>query len=167
MEFRKAVESDIEEIMNIIKGAQEYLKDQGVDQWQNGYPNHETIKSDIDNGYGYVLLKDGGLVGTVAIIFEGEKTYDYIEEGNWLTNGKYCTIHRIAVDTEVKGQGLSGVILKNVEEISLEKEIKSIKVDTHRDNQAMQSFLTKNGFRYCGIIYLEDGSERLAFEKVI
>ena len=45
--------------------------------------------------------------------------------------------------------------------------MKSIKVDTHKDNISMQKLLRKNDFKYCGIIYLEDGSERIAFEKLI
>ena len=31
----------------------------------------------------------------------------------------------------------------------------------------MQRLLEKSGFKYCGIIYLEDGNERIAFEKII
>jgi hypothetical protein len=30
----------------------------------------------------------------------------------------------------------------------------------------MQNLLIKNGFSKCGIIYLEDGAERLAFQKI-
>ena len=41
----------------------------------------------------------------------------------------------------------------------------SIRIDTHRDNIPMQKMLNKNGFIYCGIIYLLDGKERFAFEK--
>ncbi len=44
MEFRKAIESDIESIMKIIKQAQNYLREQGIDQWQNNYPNKWAIK---------------------------------------------------------------------------------------------------------------------------
>lgn len=39
MKFRKAAEKDINAIMNIINQAQNYFKEQGIDQWQNGYPN--------------------------------------------------------------------------------------------------------------------------------
>lgn len=68
MEFRKAVETDLNAVMNIISQAQNYLKEQGIDQWQNGYPNRQTIINDIENGHSYVLLKDDIIVGTVAII---------------------------------------------------------------------------------------------------
>jgi hypothetical protein len=30
-----------------------------------------------------------------------------------------------------------------------------------------ERLLQKNGFKYCGIIYLEDQEERIAFEKIL
>ncbi len=73
MEFRKSIKSDIDSIMNIIKQAQEYLKNQGLDQWQNNYPNIDTINQDIDNVNSYVLVDNGKILGTVVVIFDGEK----------------------------------------------------------------------------------------------
>jgi hypothetical protein len=31
----------------------------------------------------------------------------------------------------------------------------------------MRRMLEKNGFVYCGIIYLESGDERVAYEKIV
>ncbi|MBK1813589.1 GNAT family N-acetyltransferase [Clostridium sp. YIM B02505] len=167
MEFRRTVEADISSIMNIIKQAQTYFKENGIDQWQNGYPNEEVIKNDIENEHSHVLLKDNNVVGTAAISFDGEKTYDNIHEGQWLSNDAFAVIHRIAVDNEYKGLGLSAIIIKAVEELCINKGVHSIKVDTHEENLSMQRLLKKNGFQYCGIIYLEDKNKRVAFEKVI
>ena len=55
--------------MKILKQAQNYLREQGIDQWQNNYPNKWVIKKDIDNNNSYVLLKDNIIIGTVAVIF--------------------------------------------------------------------------------------------------
>lgn len=165
MEFRKSVEADINGIMNIIKQAQEYFKEQGINQWQNNYPNPKTINDDIANKNSYVLLKEMKIVATAAISFDGEKTYDTIYEGEWISNNKYAVIHRIAVDNTYKGFGLSSEIMKNVEKLCLNNGVHSIKVDTHEENAPMQKLLEKNQFKYCGIIYLEDGSKRIAFEK--
>lgn len=167
MKFRKALETDINNIMNIISQAQAYFKKQGINQWQNNYPNFETISNDIDNNHSYVLLKEDNIVATTAVSFDGEKTYDSIYEGQWISNNEYAVIHRIAVDNNCKGLGLSSKIIKNVEELCLKKGVYSIKVDTHEENLSMQKLLKKNKFQYCGIIYLEDGSKRIAFEKIL
>lgn len=167
MEFRKADETDIGAVMNIIKQAQSYFKGMGIDQWQNNYPNAETIRNDIDHKHSYVLQKGNKIIATVAVSFDGEKTYDFIYEGKWITESEYAVIHRIAVDNNYKGTGLSSEIIKNIEQICFSKGVYSIKVDTHEANLSMQRLLEKNNFRYCGIIYLRDGCKRMAFEKVL
>ncbi|MBW6409632.1 GNAT family N-acetyltransferase [Clostridium weizhouense] len=167
MEFRKSVESDINSIINIIKKAQEYFGKKGIDQWQNNYPNIETIREDISNKNSYVLLKDNNIIGTAMLSFDGEKTYEYIYQGAWVSDNKYAVVHRIAIDDNYKGLGIAKLIIENIEKICLNKNIHSIRIDTHKDNVSMQKMLKKNGFKYCGIIYLEDKSERIAFEKTL
>ena len=39
-----------------------------------------------------------------------------------------------------------------------------LRADTHADNIPMQSCLQKNGFAYCGVIYLANGDPRRAYE---
>ncbi|SHJ06010.1 Ribosomal protein S18 acetylase RimI [Clostridium cavendishii DSM 21758] len=165
MEFRRAVETDVNNIMNIIKQAQAYFKAQGIDQWQDNYPNIEIISDDIANKNSYVMAKDDIIVASAVVSFDGEKTYDNIYDGQWISNNEYAVIHRIAVDNTYKGLGLSSQIMKNIEQLCLSKGIHSIKIDTHEENLSMQKMLKKNKFQYCGIIYLEDGSKRVAFEK--
>ena len=167
MKFRKSVKTDISNIMSIISQAQDYFKEHGINQWQDNYPNSEIINNDIDNNYSYVLLNEDNIIATAAVSFDGEKTYDSIYEGQWISNNEYAVIHRIAVDNNFKGMGLSTQIIKNVQELCLEKGVYSIKVDTHKENLSMQRMLNKNKFQYCGIIYLEDGSKRIAFEKTL
>lgn len=167
MKFRIAKNEDIQEIMDIIKKAQIYLKNQGVNQWQNNYPNKDAIQTDIDKKDLYLLVEDKDILGIVALSFEGEDTYEKIYEGQWITHDKYAVIHRMAVDMDKKRNGLGNAILEEVEKICISKNIKSIKIDTHRDNKSMRGLLEKNGFIYCGIIYLKDGNERIAFEKVL
>lgn len=166
LEFRRAVELDMNSIMNIIKQAQNYFKEQGIDQWQNNYPNLETVGKDISNKNGYVLLKDNIVIGTAAVFFDGEKTYEHIYNGSWISNNEYAVIHRMAIDSRYKGLGLATLFIENIAEICFNKGIHSIRVDTHEENISMQKLLQKNNFEYCGEIYLEDGSKRIAFEKI-
>lgn len=166
MKFRKTVKEDIEGIMRMIHQAQAYMKAQNIDQWQDGYPNEETFQKDISRGWSYVLEDGGKLLGTIAVIFDGEPDYDNIYEGSWKTDGaSYGAIHRVAVDEELKGRGIAGRMISEAEKLCREHGIRSMRNDTHRDNHSMQRMLAKNGFEYCGIIYLKDGAERIAFEK--
>lgn len=167
MNFRMAKNEDIKDIMKIVKKAQNYLKDQGIDQWQNNYPNEVVIQNDIDNNEFYVLTENNSIIGIAALSFKVEETYNKIYEGKWITDNEYGVIHRMAVDMDKKRSGLGSILLKEIEKICRNKDILSMKIDTHRMNKSMRSFLEKNGFEYCGIIYLKDGNERVAFEKVL
>lgn len=166
MKFRKAVKTDLPQIMKIIKQAQAYFKEQGIDQWQNNYPNEDVISNDIENEDNYVMIKDGSIVATTVISFEKEKCYENIYGGEWMSNGNYGVIHRIAVDNTYKGLGFSHRVIKYTEQVCIERGVHSIKVDTHEENIPMQKLLKKNGFKYCGVIYLKDGGKRVAFEKI-
>lgn len=166
MQFRTSTESDIAAILDIIRQAQEFFRSQGIDQWQNGYPNHEVIMQDIKNKESYVLEEDGKILATSMVTFKNQDAYDEIKGGNWLSSGAYTTIHRIAVDNHYKGHGLATRIIEYIEELCLSNHIYSIKVDTHEQNIPMQKLLKKEGFVYCGIVALSDG-DRVAFEKLL
>ena len=50
LKLRKAHPADLPEIMTIIHQAQKSLAEQGVDQWQDGYPDEAAILRDIEKG---------------------------------------------------------------------------------------------------------------------
>jgi len=165
MKFREAVLSDLSEIMKIIKAAQKYLKSQNIEQWQNNYPNAQSIKEDINNSNAYVLDDSGEIAAYTALIFGEDKTYKKIYQGNWLNDKDYAVIHRMAAADGKKGKGLGSILFKEAEKVCIKNNINSIRVDTHRDNLSMQRLIEKNDYKYCGIIYTEENAERLAYQK--
>ncbi|TDO72693.1 RimJ/RimL family protein N-acetyltransferase [Halanaerobium saccharolyticum] len=167
MNFRKAENRDIPEIIKIINEAQNYLRKQGIDQWQNNYPNSETIKDDIKQGNSYLIQQGRQVIATAAIIFAEDSTYNYIEAGEWISEGKYGVVHRVAVAEEYKGQGIMAEIFKNTYKLASRENAESIRIDTHPENLAMQRAIEKESFTYCGIIYTSEGGKRLAYEKLI
>lgn len=167
MVFRKANHNDIDRIYEIIRQAQEYFRQNGIDQWQNNYPNPDIIKKDIENGECYVIEDDNLIIATVVLSFNGEKTYEKIYDGSWISDREYAVIHRIAVDSRFKGKGIASFIIRNLENLCRQKGIYNLRVDTHQDNKSMIKMLSNNNFIYCGIIYLESGDKRIAFEKLL
>ena len=165
LNFRKAKETDKELIWEIIgQGILRRQKD-GSNQWQDGYPNIETIVTDIQKDYGYVWESDEKIIGYAAIIFEIEPAYEVIE-GNWLSDNPYVVIHRVVVSEDFIGRGVAKLIFDDLENIALSKKIFSIKVDTNFDNAAMLKILEKLNYSYCGEVHFR-GSPRKAFEKIL
>ena len=182
MNFRKSTYDDVDKILEIIEKAKVELKKLGLDQWQNGYPDRKVIENDIKFGISYVLedieKNENGLksesftkiLGTIVLSPKKEMPYSKIE-GKWITNDDYIVIHRLAVDSEIKNKGIATKILEFSEKECIKNKILSIKTDTHENNEPMKKFLEKNGFSYCGVIYLDKepdvGEKRIAYEKII
>ena len=55
MNFRKSTFDDVDRILEIIEKAKIELRQLGLNQWQNGYPNRKVIENDIKSGISYVL----------------------------------------------------------------------------------------------------------------
>lgn len=169
MIIRETRQEDIKQVMAIIRMAQQSLYSSHIDQWQDGYPNKEVIMEDIRKKQSYVVEIDGNVIGTAVISTDKEHTYDKIKNGEWLTEekGTYVVVHRIATHDSYKRQGIAGKLLAWAEKVGKEHRVGSIRIDTHPENLIMQSWLNKNGFTYCGWIYLESGALRYAYERVL
>lgn len=95
-QFRLALESEIPQIWSILQQAIERRKNDGSSQWQNGYPNPETIQQDIAKDVGFVLTQGETLVAYGAVIINDEPAYLDIK-GKWLTNTDFVVVHRVAI----------------------------------------------------------------------
>ena len=170
IEIRKTSLCDIDSLMPIFNEARATIAALGIDQWQNGYPNQEVIGADLKKAQSYCVLSDGEIVGTFALIDDGEPTYDNIFDGKWLTgDGKehYFAIHRVAISVKSRGMGISTAIIDYCTDAARKANKASLRIDTHRGNIVMRKMLEKHGFFHCGTIYLESGDERVAYEKMI
>jgi GNAT superfamily N-acetyltransferase len=163
--FKKADASNIPEIWAILEQAINRRKNDGSNQWQDGYPNREVVKNDIEKESGFFLSEGETIIGYCAVIVNYEPEYSKIE-GKWLTNSDFVVIHRIALSENYLGKNLSKVIIEFVADFAKNNNIKSIKVDTNHDNIPMLKIFEKLGFSYCGIVHFR-GSPRKAFEKVL
>lgn len=165
--FRRAAKEDIPAVLQIIEEARESLRALGIDQWQSGYPNEETIRADIAAGTSFVAVWDGKAAGTVSVSFGGEETYREITGGAWPDGGNYAVVHRLAVGKPCRRLSIAAFLLEKTEAMCRSRGVPSIRVDTHEGNRPMRGFLAKNGFRRCGVIFLKDGGRRLAYQKPV
>jgi len=160
MKIRKAKSEEIDSIMDVFEAARLFMRRTGNDkQWIDGYPSKEFILENIRKDGLYVCLSDDEqMVGAFYFKVENDKTYEKIYDGDWLNDKPYGVVHRIASNGKQKGIG-DACMQWCFEQWG------NIRVDTHRDNKVMQNVLLRNGYTPCGIIYVANGTERLAFQK--
>lgn len=160
MEIRKAKKEELEEIMDIYNNARLFMKKNGnPDQWGDSYPERELIENDIEKGNSYIALEKKEIAAVFYFAVEDDITYQKIYQGAWLNEETYGVVHRIAVRAGQKGTA----------SFCFDwcfKQCKNLRIDTHKKNLPMQNCLKKNGFIFCGIIYVADKTERFAYQKI-
>lgn len=159
--IRKASLRDLPTVMGLVCKARRIMADNGnTSQWKEGYPGEEMIEQDIRHGVCFLCERDTGEAVASFVFMKGpDSTYFDIEGGGWLDDSlPYYVLHRVA--SSGRCHGIFAGILKFCEKIS-----NNIRVDTHRDNFIMRHLLERNGFSFCGIIHIADGSERLAYQR--
>ena len=160
MEIKKLTEASLEACDAIYEEARAFMRESGNPYQWVGYPSLDVIRSDIEKGQLYGVFDEGSLVGVFCFFVGNEPTYDKIYGGTWQQKREYGVIHRVAVRGAARGRGVAASCFNYAA-----ARAKSVRIDTHRDNIPMQKSLLKNGFEQRGIIYLQSGDERIAFEK--
>ena len=170
--IKAALPEDLDAICRIMVQARAQLRGLGLDQWQNGYPNREVWQEDIRLGRAYAAWEDGRIVGAFAFLTEVDPAYEAID-GEWLT-GKlpaYASVHRVCVADGMKGKGIAGQMFAGAGKLAVQRGLPSVRIDTHPGNVPMQHAILKNGFTYCGRVWLAGGPEkgalRWAYEILI
>ena len=160
MHIRKSGESDLSKILDIYAGARERMRKNGnPTQWGDRWPLEEVILEDIQAGDSYVVENDGEICGVFSFLVGIEPTYVHIEDGDWLNEEPYGTIHRLAGNGVMKG--VCAACLEYCE-----GRVPNIRIDTHKDNHIMRHLLEKYGYAVCGRIYVGDNTPRIAYQKI-
>lgn len=170
--LRRGRMADLPALMAIFTKAKAYLAAQGIDQWQDGYPDEQGLIGDIEAGENYVLVIDGVIAASGTILTKPEAAYTNIEAGAWTKpeNMQYASFHRTAVSDQFRGQHLAQTLMRGLTTIAREHGYTDIRIDTHPDNQIMQHVIKSAGFDYTGVVWLvESGirTKRLAYEMIL
>lgn len=161
--IRKAIRDEASRLLDIYEVAKVYMRNHGnPNQWGAQYPPRDVFIKEIEDGLIYVLEREipeegkKRVYGVFKLLETPDPTYGYIE-GNWREDTPYGTIHRVASDGSEKG------VFDEIVAFA-KKTHDHLRIDTHEQNIIMQHVIQKNGFIYCGTIYLENGDARKAYE---
>ena len=165
--LRTTKKYELECVIKIIEDGREFLKEQGVNQWQHGAPSRDTIINDINEGISYIYEKSGEIVATAMLTtldvdYENYPTF-------WSENSSYLAIHRISTARNLRNQGIAREFLEAIYLFAKSQNIKFLRIDTHLNNKIMRKFLSRFGFKEKGLIKLTmknilDNKKRVAYE---
>ena len=167
MKVRPAKKSDLSDVVNCAERIKnEYFLRHDIPQWNDGYPAKEDFAADIEAGRLFVMYLGEALIGFISAAVEHEPNYDIVYDGEWKSTEPYVVIHRFGINPDWHGMGMGTSLYGIAERLCEARNVHAIRSDTHEKNEAMIHFLEKNGFERVGIIHLENGEPRIAFEKI-
>lgn len=156
--IRVADDKDMTRILEIFSIARSNMKKNGnPNQWGDTHPAKELVVKHMNENNLYVDEVDGVVQGVCALVPGLDDTYEYIEDGQWINDEPYITMHMVASSCEVKG------VFERFCNYAKTK-CGNIRIDTHEDNKTMRHCIAKQGFKYCGVIYVRDHSPRFAYQ---
>ena len=157
--IRKANLSQLPQILSIYERARAFMAQNGnPNQWGTTEPPEATVRQDVLEEKCYINLDGEDIRAVFYFAVEQDPTYGYID-GAWLNEEPYGVIHRIAAGENGKG------VAAECFDFAF-SHCSNLRIDTHEDNLPMQRCLAKNGFVRCGVIYVEDGTPRIAYQKI-
>lgn len=155
--IRPATQADMREILEIYAQARRFMAENGnPTQWGQSHPAQNILEEDIRLNRLYAVEDGGRLRGVFMFQVGDDPTYARIE-GSWRSDSPYGVIHRIAG----VGGGIFSAALEYCSGI-----IGHLRIDTHADNKPMQHVVEKAGFSKRGIIYVADGTPRIAYDRI-
>lgn len=155
--IRRADPADMDRILEIYEFARRFMAENGnPSQWKNGYPSRKILEEDMRRERLFVVTEEERVCGVFMFAIGHDPTYAHIE-GSWRSKEPYGVIHRVA--------GTGGGIFAAVLDYCT-GQTGHLRIDTHGDNKPMQHVVEKAGFCRRGIIYVEDGSPRIAYDRI-
>ncbi len=151
-------------IFNIYLAAIENMEKQGIHQWDQIYPDKETLRQDIIKNQMYIGEKDNKLA--VCFVLNEEYDEEY-KNGQWIyPDARFCIIHRLCVNPFFQNQGIAGQTMKYIEKLCNNEGYDSIRLDCFTQNPYSKKLYDKAGYSITGYTDWRKGRFELREKKL-
>ena len=154
--------SEIDAIIALTKRCGTHMRENGIDQWDENYPDYTNIENDLKTETLFAYRDGETIIGIVVLNESQDEEYDEI---NWLSNSeaRNLVVHRLAVDPIHQGKGIARKLMDHAENYARQKQYDSIRLDTFSQNPRNQRFYSKRGYTDLGSVYLKYKKEHPYF----
>ena len=155
LEFRRAGTDDLDALVALYGAAAQDMREKGIDQWDEYYPDREILAEDVESGDMTLGLLDGQLACAYVVNREYEPEY---ELGAWEhTEGDFCVLHRLCVNPEMQGQGLARQTMARMEKTARDQGFDSVRLDVFSQNLHAQRLYERLGYKRTGEVRFRKG----------
>nr|WP_251025973.1 GNAT family N-acetyltransferase [Bacillus sp. ISL-47] len=150
--------------MDIVKQTVDIMESEDNDQWNRTYPQDQDFLTDIKAGTLYTAVLNGSVTGSITV--DQVQAEEYRGAG-WRKDAPCYVFHRLAVDPEIRGEGIASKLIKFAESYAVDQGVTYMRTDTYSLNKKAQSLFEKNGYIKVGTIYMDRDYPFYCYDKFL
>lgn len=164
LHFRRATLEDEDKVYKHYVKVTAAMCNAGIFQWDELYPDKSDVNSDILSQSLWIGESDGILMCSFALNCDCDSEY---EKCTWqLPHMPFITVHRLAVNPDFQNCGVGFSAMKFAESLSMNKGVKTMRLDTFCENPAAIALYRSLGYRVVGYAHWRKGKFQI-MEKLI
>jgi ribosomal protein S18 acetylase RimI-like enzyme len=141
------------------------MRNNGIDQWDDIYPNEEVVMKDMNDLSLYVLEENNVYIGAVSLNREQDAAYQQV---NWQGGEPALVVHRLCVHPNYQGTGLGSRLMDFAEAHAKRNAYASIRLDAYTGNPIAFRMYERRGYRKAGQVYFPRRTlPFFCFEKIL
>ena len=159
-----ALSSDLSSLLALKDACIARMLADGIDQWDEVYPDAAVIARDLAAGTLHVLREGGDILGCVTL----DTTQDPLWQGmDWSAAGEpAAAVHRLMVHPAAQGRGLAKQLMTHAETLARAQGFRAIHLDCFAANPAALALYERLGYRRTGTAMMRKGPF-VCFEKLL
>jgi GNAT superfamily N-acetyltransferase len=156
LRVRPASLDDVDEVLDVLAEASEWVRARGYDNWPARFPR-SLIAGNVDAGDLYIVERAGAVIATL--------TLQWSDEFFWgVTDADAGYVHRLAVRRSHAGAGVGYELLAWADEQVRANGRAVLRLDVVSDNRPLRDYYEAAGFAHrrdvTGEFELRDGTRR-------
>lgn len=152
--IRKAIQKDLVQASDVLEDVKIHLLSEGIDQWDQEYPNTMVLTHDIMKEQAFIYEEQGELLAYMVLNEQCDEEYNDL---NWNTTTPFLVIHRLYVKPTAQGQGISSKMIQYAEQYAVENKYQSIRFDAFSLNKTAHAVYLKKGYQIVGTVRFRKG----------
>jgi GNAT superfamily N-acetyltransferase len=161
--IRQANLVDITGLMDLVRACIVNMQSQGIDQWDEVYPDRGTIQRDIDDGYVFIARIAGVIAGMAALNEYQDPKYTEVP---WRFLGRPAVIHRLMVAPAAEGKGVARALVRFLETRGERIGCNCIRLDVFVQNPRAVRFYELSSYHRAGQVRFRKGNF-YCYEKIL
>ena len=166
MHVEQADIRDAPGVMQIITLCLQHMRAQGIQQWDEIYPNLQIVEDNARAGSLFVIRQDGLCIATVCLNDVQPEQYRLLP---WqCRNGRALVIHRLCVHPDWQRHGAGRCLMDFTEAFAGEHGFSCIRLDAYTGNPRALALYEKRGYQRIGQAFFPRRELPFdCFEKII